>query len=85
MTAVIENTAGQGTNLGWSFEHLATLIDGVEDKSRVGVCFDTATPSPPVTICVPRGVRGGVCRLRPHRGVPVPQGDAYQRRQVYLR
>lgn len=41
VTAVIENTAGQGTNLGWSFEHLATLIDGVEDKSRVGVCFDT--------------------------------------------
>ena len=28
VTAVIENTAGQGTNLGWSFEHLATLIDG---------------------------------------------------------
>ncbi|MGL5708036.1 MAG: deoxyribonuclease IV, partial [Aeromonas sp.] len=41
VTAVIENTAGQGSNLGWSFEHLATLIDGVEDKSRVGVCFDT--------------------------------------------
>lgn len=41
VTAVIENTAGQGTNLGWSFEHLATIIDGVEDKSRVGICFDT--------------------------------------------
>ncbi|MCS3458927.1 deoxyribonuclease IV [Aeromonas sp. BIGb0445] len=41
VTAVIENTAGQGTNLGWSFEHLATIIEGVEDKSRVGICFDT--------------------------------------------
>ncbi|MGL5597450.1 MAG: deoxyribonuclease IV [Aeromonas sp.] len=41
VTAVIENTAGQGTNLGWSFEHLATIIDGVEDKSRVGICLDT--------------------------------------------
>ncbi|MDO2950969.1 deoxyribonuclease IV [Aeromonas simiae] len=41
VTAVIENTAGQGTNLGWSFEQLATIIDGVEDKSRVGVCLDT--------------------------------------------
>lgn len=41
VTAVIENTAGQGTNLGYSFEHLATIIDGVEDKSRVGVCLDT--------------------------------------------
>jgi len=41
VTAVIENTAGQGTNLGWSFEQLATIIDGVEDKSRIGVCFDT--------------------------------------------
>ncbi|MCW8888084.1 MAG: deoxyribonuclease IV [Gammaproteobacteria bacterium] len=41
VTAVIENTAGQGTNLGYSFEHLAHIIDGVEDKSRVGVCIDT--------------------------------------------
>lgn len=39
--AVIENTAGQGSNLGYSFEQLAEMIDGVEDKSRVGVCFDT--------------------------------------------
>ena len=38
---VIENTAGQGTNLGYKFEHLAYLIDKVEDKSRVGVCLDT--------------------------------------------
>nr|WP_314263851.1 deoxyribonuclease IV [uncultured Moellerella sp.] len=41
VTAVIENTAGQGTNLGFSFEHLAAIIDGVEDKERVGVCIDT--------------------------------------------
>ncbi len=39
--AVIENTAGQGTNLGWRFEHLAEIIDQVEDKERVGVCLDT--------------------------------------------
>jgi len=39
--AVIENTAGQGTNLGWKFEHLAEIIDQVEDKKRVGVCIDT--------------------------------------------
>ena len=38
---VIENTAGQGSNLGYKFEHLAFLIDRVEDKSRVGVCIDT--------------------------------------------
>lgn len=41
VVAVIENTAGQGTNLGWRFEHLRRIIDGVEDKSRVGVCLDT--------------------------------------------
>ncbi len=41
VTAVIENTAGQGTNLGNSFEQLASLIDQVDDKSRVGVCLDT--------------------------------------------
>ncbi|MCD6260040.1 MAG: deoxyribonuclease IV [Helicobacteraceae bacterium] len=39
--AVIENTAGQGTNLGYKFEHLAYIIDKIEDKSRVGVCIDT--------------------------------------------
>ena len=41
VTAVIENTAGQGSNLGFRFEHLAAIIDGVEDKTRVGVCIDT--------------------------------------------
>lgn len=41
VTAVIENTAGQGTSVGYKFEFLAAIIDGVEDKSRVGVCLDT--------------------------------------------
>ena len=41
VTAVIENTAGQGSNLGYRFEHLAYIIERVEDKSRVGVCIDT--------------------------------------------
>ncbi|AJK14228.1 apurinic endonuclease family protein [Yersinia pestis str. Pestoides B] len=41
VTAVIENTAGQGSNLGFKFEHLAAIIERVEDKSRVGVCIDT--------------------------------------------
>jgi deoxyribonuclease-4 len=41
VTAVIENTAGQGTNLGHRFEHLARIIAGVHDQSRVGVCLDT--------------------------------------------
>lgn len=42
VTAVLENTAGQGSNLGHTFEQLAYIIDKVEDKSRVGVCLDTA-------------------------------------------
>jgi deoxyribonuclease-4 len=41
VTAVIENTAGQGSTLGYKFEHLAQIIDQVEDKSRIGVCLDT--------------------------------------------
>jgi len=41
VTAVIENTAGQGSNMGWRFEHIARIISGVDDKSRVGVCIDT--------------------------------------------
>jgi len=38
---VIENTAGQGTNVGYSFEQLARIIHHVENKERVGVCLDT--------------------------------------------
>ncbi len=41
VSLVLENTAGQGSNLGWKFEHLAHIIDKVEDKTRVGVCIDT--------------------------------------------
>ena len=41
VTAVIESTAGQGTNLGFKFWQIARIIDKVEDKTRVGVCVDT--------------------------------------------
>jgi deoxyribonuclease IV len=41
VSAVIENTAGQGTNLGHKFEQIRYIIDKVEDKSRVGICIDT--------------------------------------------
>jgi len=42
VTAVIENTAGQGTNMGRSFEEIRFIMDHIEDQSRVGVCIDTA-------------------------------------------
>jgi deoxyribonuclease-4 len=41
VAAIIENTAGQGSSVGYKFEHLHSIIDMVEDKSRVGVCLDT--------------------------------------------
>lgn len=41
VTAVIENTAGQGSNMGFAFWQLKYIIDKVEDKSRVGICIDT--------------------------------------------
>jgi len=41
ITAVIENTAGQGTNIGHQFEHLARIIRNVIHKDRIGVCLDT--------------------------------------------
>lgn len=41
VTLLFENTAGQGTNLGWSIDHLEALFDGVHDPDRFGVCFDT--------------------------------------------
>jgi deoxyribonuclease IV len=42
VTAVLEITAGQGSNVGYSFEHLRYIIDRIEDKTRIGVCIDTA-------------------------------------------
>ncbi|MBN1909879.1 MAG: deoxyribonuclease IV [Pirellulales bacterium] len=39
---LLETTAGQGTSLGWQFEHLATILDTVQDPDRLGVCFDTS-------------------------------------------
>jgi deoxyribonuclease-4 len=42
VVAVIENTAGQGSNIGYRFEHLAYMIDRVTDKARIGICLDTA-------------------------------------------
>ena len=42
VTAVIENTAGQGSNLGFRFEQIARIIEKVREKNRVGVCLDTA-------------------------------------------
>jgi len=38
---LLENTAGQGSCLGWRFEHLAAILDGVKDPDRLGICFDT--------------------------------------------
>lgn len=39
--AVVETTAGQGSNLGYDFAQIAHIINGVKDKSRIGVCVDT--------------------------------------------
>lgn len=41
VVVLLETTAGQGSNVGYTFEHLAYIIDKVEDKSRIGICFDT--------------------------------------------
>jgi deoxyribonuclease-4 len=41
VTAVIENTAGQGGHVGYRFEQLAEIMDGIDDRSRIGVCLDT--------------------------------------------
>ena len=42
VTVVIENTAGSGGNLGSVFEELKAMVDGIDDKARVGICLDTA-------------------------------------------
>ncbi len=38
---LLETTAGQGTNLGYCFGHLARIIEGVEGPGRLGICLDT--------------------------------------------
>lgn len=56
VTAVLESTAGQGSNLGWNFEQLAYIIDRVEDKQRIGVCVDTChTHSAGYDLATPEG------------------------------
>ena len=87
MTAVIENTAGQGTNLGWSFEHLATPDrGGVGDKSRVGVCFDTCHAfAAGYDLRTPESCAAVFAEFDRLVGFEYLKGMAYQRRQVYLR
>ncbi len=41
VSPLIENTAGQGSNVGWRFEHLRAILDGLSDPKRVGICIDT--------------------------------------------
>lgn len=42
VSVVIENTAGQGSQIGYKFSQIKTVIDGIENKERIGVCLDTA-------------------------------------------
>lgn len=38
---LLETTAGQGSSLGYTFEHLAEIMDMVDEPERLGVCYDT--------------------------------------------
>jgi deoxyribonuclease-4 len=73
--AVIENTAGQGTNLGHRFEHLAAIIEGVRDRSRVGVCLDTCHSfSAGYDLTTPAGYAATVNRFDEVVGFPFLKG-----------
>jgi deoxyribonuclease-4 len=75
VTAVIENTAGQGTNLGHRFEHLAAIIAGVEDKARVGVCLDTChTFSAGYDLVTPEGYEKTLAHFDAVVGFPFLKG-----------
>ena len=75
VTAVIENTAGQGTNLGHRFEHLAAIINGVHDQSRVGVCLDTChTFSAGYDLTTPDGFDATLARFDAVVGVSFLKG-----------
>jgi deoxyribonuclease-4 len=73
--AVIENTAGQGSNLGYTFEQLAYIIERVNDKSRVGVCLDTCHAfAAGYDISTPAGFAGVIDRLDRVVGLPYLHG-----------
>ena len=73
--AVIENTAGQGSNLGYTFEQIAAIIDRVDDKSRVGVCLDTAhTIAAGYEIRTPEGFADTMRRFDEVIGFPYLRG-----------
>ena len=73
--AVIENTAGQGSNLGYTFEQIAAIIDRVDDKSRVGVCLDTAhTIAAGYEIRTPEGFADTMRRFDEVIGLPYLRG-----------
>ena len=75
VAAVIENTAGQGTNLGHRFEHLAAIIDGVHDRSRVGVCLDTCHSfSAGYDLATPAGYAATLKRFAAVVGFPFLKG-----------
>ncbi|WP_419661591.1 Nfo: endonuclease IV [Desulfosarcina variabilis str. Montpellier] len=73
--AVIENTAGQGTNLGYRFEHLAAIIEQVDDQSRVGVCLDTChTVSAGYDLTTPDGYKDTLKRFEDVVGLSYLKG-----------
>lgn len=75
MIAVIENTAGQGTNLGYRFEHLAAIIEQVDDQSRVGVCLDTChTVSAGYDLTTPDGYKDTLKRFEDVVGLSYLKG-----------
>jgi deoxyribonuclease-4 len=75
VTAVIENTAGQGTNMGHRFEHLAAIIAGVDDQSRVGVCLDTChTFSAGYDLATPKGYEETLAHFDAVVGFPFLKG-----------
>ena len=75
VVAVLESTAGQGFNLGRTFEELAALIDRVEDKSRIGVCPDTChMHAAGYDITSPTGYRQTIDELERVVGLPYLKG-----------
>ena len=69
VTAVIENTAGQGSNLGFRFEQIARIIEQVHEKNRVGVCLDTAHAfAAGYDLRTPEAFAATLAGIRPDRG-----------------
>ena len=83
---LLETTAGQGTNLGWRFEQLGAIIDGLKEPDRVGVCLDTCHVfAAGYPLATAKDYRATMRAFDANVGPPEATGDPPERQQDRIR